>query len=52
MESVGRFGDSPFLWTLYGSGELSQCFARLCAVFGGIYCLNRSIDGFVVADGK
>uniref|UniRef100_A0A915Q589 Rab proteins geranylgeranyltransferase component A n=1 Tax=Setaria digitata TaxID=48799 RepID=A0A915Q589_9BILA len=49
LESVGRFGDSPFLWTLYGSGELPQCFARLCAVFGGIYCLNRSVDGFVVA---
>ncbi|CAG9531550.1 unnamed protein product [Cercopithifilaria johnstoni] len=52
MESVGRFGDSPFLWTLYGSGELPQCFARLCAVFGGIYCLNRSVDGFVIADGR
>ncbi|VDN90498.1 unnamed protein product [Brugia pahangi] len=52
MESVGRFGDSPFLWTLYGSGELPQCFARLCAVFGGIYCLNRSVDGFIVANGR
>ncbi|EJD75034.1 hypothetical protein LOAG_17744 [Loa loa] len=52
MESVGRFGDSPFLWTLYGSGELPQCFARLCAVFGGIYCLNRSVDGFVIANGR
>uniref|UniRef100_A0A0R3RTY7 Rab proteins geranylgeranyltransferase component A n=1 Tax=Elaeophora elaphi TaxID=1147741 RepID=A0A0R3RTY7_9BILA len=52
MESVGCYGDSPFLWTLYGSGELPQCFARLCAVFGGIYCLNRSVEGFVVADGR
>ncbi|VDO41345.1 unnamed protein product [Onchocerca flexuosa] len=49
MESVGRFGDSPFLWTLYGSGELPQGFSRLCAVFGGIYCLNRSVDGFIIA---
>ncbi|KAM3723247.1 Rab proteins geranylgeranyltransferase component A [Dirofilaria immitis] len=52
MESVGRFGDSPFLWTLYGSGELPQCFSRLCAVFGGIYCLNRSVDGFIVSNEK
>ncbi|VDK83356.1 unnamed protein product [Onchocerca ochengi] len=52
MESVGRFGDSPFLWTLYGSGELPQGFSRLCAVFGGIYCLNRSIDGFIISGGR
>lgn len=26
--STGRFGNSPFLWALYGSGELPQCFCR------------------------
>uniref|UniRef100_A0A915AIX1 Rab proteins geranylgeranyltransferase component A n=1 Tax=Parascaris univalens TaxID=6257 RepID=A0A915AIX1_PARUN len=48
MESVGRFGDSPFLWTLYGSGELPQCFCRLCAVYGGIYCLKQPIDALIL----
>ena len=43
--SVGRFGPTPFLWTLYGSGELPQAFTRLCAVFGGIYCLGQDIKG-------
>lgn len=52
LESVGRYGDSPFLWTLYGSGELPQCFCRLCAVFGGIYCLDRQVDGFILANGR
>ncbi|MFH4983577.1 hypothetical protein AB6A40_010286 [Gnathostoma spinigerum] len=52
LESVGRFGNSPFLWTLYGSGELPQCFCRLCAVFGGVYCLNRSINGLIVHDNR
>ncbi|VDN02040.1 unnamed protein product [Thelazia callipaeda] len=50
MESVGRYADSPFLWTLFGSGELPQGFARLCALFGGIYCLNRSVEGFIISN--
>ena len=28
VRSIGRYGNSPFLWTLYGSGELPQCFCR------------------------
>ncbi|GMR39893.1 hypothetical protein PMAYCL1PPCAC_10088 [Pristionchus mayeri] len=47
MDSVGVFGASPFLVPLYGSGELPQCFARLCAVFGGVYCLGRAVEGIV-----
>ncbi|XP_055530333.1 rab proteins geranylgeranyltransferase component A [Wyeomyia smithii] len=43
--SLGRYGNSPFLFPMYGCGEIPQCFCRLCAVFGGIYCLNRKIDG-------
>ena len=28
IRSIGRYGNTPFLWTLYGSGELPQCFCR------------------------
>jgi RAB protein geranylgeranyltransferase component A len=49
--SLGRFGNSPFLWPMYGSGELPQAFCRLCAVFGGVYYLDRSIDAVVVDAG-
>ena len=28
VRSIGRYGNSPFLWTLYGSGELPHCFCR------------------------
>lgn len=28
VRSIGRYGNTPFLWTLYGSGELPQCFCR------------------------
>lgn len=28
LMSLGRYGNSPFLWPMYGSGELPQCFCR------------------------
>jgi RAB protein geranylgeranyltransferase component A len=46
LSSVGRFGDSPFLYSLYGTGELPQCFCRMAAVFGAIYHLNMTIKSF------
>lgn len=78
LNSLGRYGNTPFLWPMYGSGELPQCFCRcvskntsksflfilqlsknnifrifrLCAVFGGIYCLKRQLDGVVVNEDK
>lgn len=44
MHATQRFGKSPFLFPLYGSGEFPQSFCRLSAVFGGVYCLNTQID--------
>lgn len=44
LASSGRYGNTPFLFPMYGCGELPQCFCRLCAVFGGTYCLNRTIQ--------
>ncbi|XP_077234139.1 guanosine nucleotide diphosphate dissociation inhibitor At5g09550 [Tasmannia lanceolata] len=41
-ESLGRFqGGSPYIYPLYGLGELPQAFARLSAVYGGTYMLNK-----------
>jgi len=50
LSSLGRFGSTPFLWSMYGTGELPQAFCRLCAVFGGIYYLGKSINGVLVKD--
>lgn len=47
MNSIMRFGKSPYLYPLYGLGELPQGFARLSAIYGGIYMLDTSVDGFV-----
>ncbi|KAJ3674020.1 hypothetical protein LUZ60_006012 [Juncus effusus] len=41
-ESLARFqGESPFIYPLYGLGELPQGFARLSADYGGTYMLNK-----------
>ncbi|XP_012640018.2 rab proteins geranylgeranyltransferase component A 1 isoform X2 [Microcebus murinus] len=48
LHCLGRYGNTPFLFPLYGLGELPQCFCRMCAVFGGIYCLRHSVQCLVV----
>ncbi|MPC07945.1 Rab proteins geranylgeranyltransferase component A 1 [Portunus trituberculatus] len=48
LTSLGRYGTTPFLFSMYGSGELPQAFCRLCAVFEGIYILRKPISSLVV----
>ncbi|KAI1744144.1 rab GDP-dissociation inhibitor [Xylaria scruposa] len=49
--SVARYGKSPYIYPLYGLGELPQGFARLSAIYGGTYMLNTSVDE-VLYEGK
>ncbi|XP_042367061.1 rab GDP dissociation inhibitor beta-like [Plectropomus leopardus] len=51
-ESLARYGKSPYLYPLYGLGELPQGFARLSAIYGGTYMLNKPIDEIVIENGK
>eukprot|EP00049_Salpingoeca_infusionum_P017152 m.351915 g.351915 ORF g.351915 m.351915 type:complete len:445 (+) comp16398_c0_seq1:274-1608(+) len=53
-ESLHRFegARSPYLYPLYGLGELPQGFARLSAIYGGTYMLQKPIDEIVYEDGK
>lgn len=51
--SMNRYGKSPYIYPLYGLGELPQSFARLSAIYGGTYMLDKPIDEIVTdADGK
>jgi len=43
-ESLARYGKSPYLYPLYGLGELPQGFARLSAIYGGTYMLDKPIE--------
>eukprot|EP01147_Barroeca_monosierra_P002559 gene2559-5478_t len=54
-ESMSRFdgAKSPYLYPLYGLGELPQGFARLSAIYGGTYMLDKPVDEIVYGeDGK
>jgi len=42
--SLARYGKSPYLYPLYGLGELPQAFARLSAIYGGTYMLEKGVD--------
>ncbi|XP_069140136.1 rab GDP dissociation inhibitor beta-like [Argopecten irradians] len=51
-DSLARYGKSPYLYPLYGLGELPQGFARLSAIYGGTYMLDKTVDEIVMEDGK
>ncbi|CAG7669067.1 unnamed protein product [Allacma fusca] len=49
LQSIGRYGNqTPYLWTLYGVGEVCQAFCRLSAIYGGTYILKRSLNNLKV----
>jgi Rab GDP dissociation inhibitor len=45
-------GRSPYLYPLYGLGDLPQAFARLAAIYGGTYMLQRPVDEILFENGK
>jgi Rab GDP dissociation inhibitor len=51
VNSMARYGKSPYIYPLYGLGELPQGFARLSAIYGGTYMLSTSVDEVVYEKG-
>ncbi|VDO30070.1 unnamed protein product [Haemonchus placei] len=51
-DSLARYGKSPYLYPLYGLGELPQGFARLSAIYGGTYMLDKPVDNLIIENGK
>lgn len=49
-DSLARYGKSPYLYPMYGLGELPQGFARLSAIYGGTYMLDKPVDEIVFGD--
>lgn len=39
MDSIGRYGDSPFIYPIYGLGGIPEGFSRMAAVNGGTFML-------------
>ena len=44
MQSVGRYGESPFIYPIYGLGGIPEGFSRMSAIYGGVFMLNTDID--------
>ncbi|KAJ2002940.1 Rab GDP dissociation inhibitor alpha [Coemansia thaxteri] len=42
---------SPYIYPLYGLGDLPQAFARLSAVYAGTFMLNTPVDEIVYNEG-
>jgi Rab GDP dissociation inhibitor len=53
-DSLNQYGGlSPYIYPRYGLGELPQAFARLAAIYGGTYMLDKPIQEIVYgSDGK
>jgi len=51
-ESVLRYGNSPYIYPLYGLGEMPQGFARLSAIYGGTYMLNKPVEQIIYDNGR
>ncbi|CAD8060461.1 unnamed protein product [Paramecium primaurelia] len=53
MDSIGRYGDSPFIYPIYGLGGIPEGFSRMAAVNGGTFMLNADLDEVLFdGDGK
>lgn len=46
LDSFSRYGNSPFIYPMYGLGVLPEGFSRLSAIHNGVYMLRKPIDGF------
>uniref|UniRef100_H2TXL0 Rab GDP dissociation inhibitor n=1 Tax=Takifugu rubripes TaxID=31033 RepID=H2TXL0_TAKRU len=51
-ESLSRHSASPYIYPVYGMGELPQGFARLNAEYGGTFLLNRAVNEVVMDNGR
>ncbi len=52
FDSLMQYGCSPYLYPMYGLGELPQGFARLSARYGGTYMLRAALEKILMKDGK
>jgi len=48
--SMSRYGNSPYIYPVWGLGGLPEGFSRLCAIHGGVYMLNKPIDKILYDD--
>jgi Rab GDP dissociation inhibitor len=50
-EAVFRYGNSPYIYPLYGLAEMPQGFSRLSSIHGGTYMLAKPIEEIIYENG-
>jgi Rab GDP dissociation inhibitor len=50
-DSISSYGQSPYVYPVYGLGELPATFSRLCAVYNGTYILGADIQQVNMKEG-
>lgn len=50
IDSIGRFGSTPFIYPIYGLGGIPEGFSRKCAVGGGTFMLNQGLTQMQFGD--
>lgn len=43
-DSIFVHGNTPFIYPIYGLSMIPEGFARKCAVYGGTFMLDQTID--------
>lgn len=43
IKSLGVHSDLPFLYTIYGTGDIPQAFSRIAAVYGSTFIINKAV---------
>lgn len=49
---MGRYGNSPYIYPIYGLGGIPEGFSRISAVNGGTFMLNTDIQEILFEEGK
>jgi len=52
LDSAGKYGDTPFIYPIYGLSGLPEGFSRLCAINKGITILAKNIDEISIDNGR
>ncbi|XP_028393881.1 rab GDP dissociation inhibitor alpha-like [Dendronephthya gigantea] len=51
-DSIAKYGKSPYIYPVYGLGELPQGFSRLAALHGGVFMVNKPVDEVIMEAGE
>ena len=47
LDSAGKYGDTPYIYPVYGLSGIPEGFSRLCAINGGITILGKNADEII-----